>query len=444
MINTQEAFSQIALTLINHFACVYYVDVKTSQFTNLVPLKLFEDAGIPFHGNDFFSEILEHISKCIHPNDIEIVKQLLNKENMLKNLSKNDVAYQNFRTIKGKKIIHMRHTSFMSPDKEHIICCLENIEESFQQSEEQKKNLESAERMARFDQLTGVRNKNAYQEFIEELEAKISSDANFQFAVLLCDMNDLKLMNDTRGHSFGDEAIQRTSRMICEVFTHSPIFRIGGDEFVAILDGQDYLNRSELLKELKKESFANKQSRSGPVVACGMADYNPETDSDYNCVFKRADQMMYQNKKEIKTMYIKQDFRDMGKLDKKITIERKRQLDALFGALHTVSGGGYIYLNDMHYDFSRWSLQLVDDFSMKSEYMYHADKIWQERIHPEDTEAYKEAIDAVLCNIDAQIKPLTYRARKKDGTYAVLSTRGFILSDKKGNPDYFGGIIIPQ
>lgn len=74
MINTQEAFSQIALTLINHFASVYYVDAKTSQFINLVPLKLFEDAGIPFHGNDFFSEMLEHISKCIHPNDIEIVK----------------------------------------------------------------------------------------------------------------------------------------------------------------------------------------------------------------------------------------------------------------------------------------------------------------------------------------------------------------------------------
>lgn len=98
----------------------------------------------------------------------------------------------------------------------------------------------------------------------------------------------------------------------------------------------------------------------------------------------------------------------------------------------------------MRYDYSRWSLQLVDDFSMKSEYMYHADKLWQERIHPEDTEGYKDAIDAVLCNINAQIKPLTYRARKKDGTYAVLTTRGFVLSDKKGNPDYFGGIIIPQ
>ncbi len=444
MINTQEAFIQIALTLINHFASVYYVDAKTSQFINLVPLKLFEDAGIPFHGNDFFSEILEHISKCIHPNDIEIVKQLLNKENMLKNLSKNDVAYHNFRTIKGKKIIHMRHTSFMSPDKEHIICCLENVEESFQQSEEQKKNLESAERMARFDQLTGVRNKNAYQEFVEELDAKISSDANFQFAVLLCDMNDLKLMNDTRGHSFGDEAIQRTSRMICEVFTHSPIFRIGGDEFVAILDGQDFLKRKELLKNLKKESLANKLLRSGPVVACGMTDYNPETDIDYNSVFNRADHLMYDNKKEIKSMHLKQDFRNMEKIEKQITPDRKRKLDAFFEALYTISGGGYVFLNDMRYDYSRWSLQLVDDFSMKSEYMYHADKLWQERIHPEDTEDYKDAIDAVLCNINAQIKPLTYRARKKDGTYAVLTTRGFVLSDKKGNPDYFGGIIIPQ
>ena len=49
----------------------------------------------------------------------------------------------------------------------------------------------------------------------------------------------------------------------------------------------------------------------------------------------------------------------------------------MFGAMVTVSGGGYVFLNDMRYDFSRWALSLVDDFGLESEYMYHADKIWE-------------------------------------------------------------------
>ena len=232
--------------------------------------------------------------------------------------------------------------------------------------------------------------------------------------------------------------------MICEIFAHSPVFRIGGDEFVIILTDSDYDNRESLIENLKEESFLNKRSRSGPVVACGMAVYEADKNDDFAKVFERADKAMYENKKEVKSLKLKQDFKDMDLIEKEITPERKRSLDALFGALCTVSGDGYVYLNDMRYDFSRWSLPLVDDFGMKSEYMYHADKLWQELIHPEDLKAYRDAIDSVLCGTTDMIKPLAYRAKKADGTYALLTTRGFILSDSQGKADYFGGIIIPM
>lgn len=65
----------------------------------------------------------------------------------------------------------------------------------------------------------------------------------------------------------------------------------------------------------------------------------------------------------------------MKKVNTPITDERKRLLDGLFGALYTVAGEGYVYINDMKYDFSRWSLSLIDDFGMDSEYMYHAEQI---------------------------------------------------------------------
>ena len=298
--------------------------------------------------------------------------------------------------------------------------------------------------MARFDELTGVRNKNAFKEFSEFINRSLKEKKDYRFGIIMCDMNDLKIINDTRGHNVGDESIQRTSRMICDIFVHSPVFRIGGDEFVIILTGNDYNNRESLIENLKEESFLNKRTRSGPVVACGMTVYEPNTDDDFTKVFERADKAMYENKKEVKSMNLKQTFRNMDNIEKQISPERKRSLDALFGALCTVSDNGYVYLNDMRYDFSRWSLPFVDDFGMKSEYMYHADKLWQKKIHPDDLEAYRNAVDAILCGTADMLEPLTYRALKADGTYALLTTRGFILSDDKGNADYFGGIVIPM
>jgi hypothetical protein len=174
-----------------------------------------------------------------------------------------------------------------------------------------------------------------------------------------------------------------------------------------------------------------------------MSVYKAGTDKSFAKVFNRADKLMYKNKKELKSIFINRLGKDVERIDVKITDERKRLLDALFGALCTVSDGGYIYLNDMRYDFSRWSLPLVDDFGMPSEYMYQADKLWDKHVHPDDIKAYRKAVDKIFSKSDAGLMPLKYRARKADGTYVLLSTRGFVLNDKDGDPEYFGGIIVP-
>ena len=162
----------------------------------------------------------------------------------------------------------------------------------------------------------------------------------------MCDVNDLKLMNDTRGHSFGDEAIRRASRMVCNVFEHSPVFRVGGDEFVAVLKGRDYEQREELFHRIKEESLANKRSRSGPVVACGIAEYDPEKDKRIEDVYERADEQMYEVKNELKSVRLLDEFVNMEKIEASIPDERKRLLDSMFGALYTVAGEGYVFLND--------------------------------------------------------------------------------------------------
>ncbi|MBR5421966.1 MAG: diguanylate cyclase [Lachnospiraceae bacterium] len=437
-------YGQIGMAMAKHFDSVYYVDHESGQYKEFVRMQALEDIGASKQGMDFFADIKETAVKCAHPEDIRTVLQFLDKDNMLKNLSHNGSYSAVFRLLLNGRVEHVRHIEILCEDKKHIICCLENIEAEIREKTDQERDLQSAKRMARLDELTGIRNKNAFMEYARSIDDMFGSDKKVEaFGIVMCDVNDLKVINDTRGHSFGDEAIQRASRMVCDNFKRSPVFRIGGDEFVAVLVGDDYMQREQLFLKLREESLANRRSRSGPVVASGMAVFDPDTDKCFDDVYKRADELMYENKSGLKNMSKRDGFANMEKANTPIPDERKRQLDGMFGALYTVAGGGYVYINDMKYDFSRWALPLIDDFGMESEYMYHADRIWQDYIHPDDLEVYRKAVDTAICG-NAMVTPIYYRARRTDGTYVMLTTRAFILSDSNGDPEYFGGIIIQQ
>ncbi len=437
-------FTHIANSLSKHFDSLYYVEIATGLYKEFIRPKLVSDWDIPREGKDFFFMAGKNACKFVHPDDLPDALKIHDKETILKNLAKNDTYSITCRLVIGGKIVHVRHVDIMCEDREHILCCMENIDDEVREKEEQAKNLLSAERMARRDELTGIKNKNAFAEHSQVLDGKIRTGSHdFNFAVLMCDLNDLKMLNDTRGHSFGDEALQRASGMICDVFKHSPVFRIGGDEFVAILTDYDYDRREQFVKELRERSEKNGRFKSGPELAVGLAVYDPYKDNSFSDVFERADCDMYENKNLVKSRKGVEKIKSQYGDDVEIPEERKRMLDSLFGALLTVAGGGYIYLCDLRYDYSRWALSIIDDFGLKSEYMYHADKIWRDYIHPDDLELYKKAIDLVF-NGDAAVVPFVYRARKADGSYVALSTRGFIMTGSDGIPDYSGGIMFQK
>lgn len=443
MINNSEVFNQIAFSLARHYECVYYVDLDTNHYIVFTDRENGSKLGLPSEGDDFFKDCRRNAQKYIHPDDIPLMRELYNKENMKGNLANIDSERIIIRSISDGNIIHMRHVIILCNDKRHVICCLENIEKEYVEKETQKKNLKSAELMARRDELTGVKNSNAFKEYTRAIEEEIKNNTKtMKFAVVMCDINDLKNINDTRGHSYGDEAIQATSRLICETFKHSPVFRVGGDEFVSVLMGSDYRERDYLLNKLRTESESNRKSRSGPVVASGLAIFE-EDDKKFGDVLARADKCMYENKNSVKALKNIEEFKNLQRIDTPIPAERKRLLDAFFGALLTVAGGGYIYLNDMRYDFSRWSISLVDDLGFESEYLYHADNIFRKCIHPDDLYVFESAMNLLLSG-KPEVAPIRYRARRKDGTYIILHTRGFILTDSNGDPEYFGGIILPD
>ena len=160
---------------------------------------------------------------------------------------------------------------------------------------------DEAHTIAFTDPMTGVKSKHAFLLDQEEIDTAIDEEAAGEFAVAVCDVNGLKVINDTLGHKAGDEYILSASKMVCDIFQHSPVYRVGGDEFVAILRGRDYLARKELLQELHDRSVKHIGSKD-VVVSGGLANYRPGDDASFHDVFERADVRMYKEKELLKSM----------------------------------------------------------------------------------------------------------------------------------------------
>ena len=434
-------YAQIADMLASHFDVIYYVDSSNGSYISYTTNSIYGERGIRETGDDFFADATYNAESVIFPEDRDRITTLLGKDYLISALETRKQLIADYRMVIDGQIRYTRMTAIWATDKVHFVICVENRDEDVRKEKEHLQALNMANEMARRDELTGTKNKNAYHEAEQKLQEGIDAHAADSFAIVLCDINELKLINDTKGHKAGDNYIRRSCKMICTVFAHSPVFRIGGDEFVVILTGSDFTNREELFGTLKRRIGNNLNSGEGPVVAAGMAEYQSLEDRSVEDVFERADTRMYEDKERLKAQKLLQESYSLKKeAVKKIPSERRVMLDTLYGAFAVVSEGTYVYLCDMKYDYSKWSAAAVDVFGLPSEYMYGAGDIWEEHIHPEDRDAYRKGINEIFKG-NAASHDMQYRAKKTDGSYDVCTCRGVVIRDPMGEPDYFAGTI---
>ena len=175
---------------------------------------------------------------------------------------------------------------------------IDNLMKTSQELTQTRIKADQMDELAHKDALTGVGSKLAYDNQMKELTDEIRQ-GNPVFGIVMIDLNNLKYLNDTYGHEKGNLAIIKICSMVCDVFTHSPVYRIGGDEFVVILKGRDYENVQELIQQFE-QNMAQLEGRPWEKVsaAVGYALYEGEDNADE--VFRKADHMMYENKKEMK------------------------------------------------------------------------------------------------------------------------------------------------
>lgn len=165
---------------------------------------------------------------------------------------------------------------------------------------------QSLDTIAYTDSMTGLKNYAAYTHIKEQMVQQLTSDPNTHFAIAVMDVNNLKKVNDKYGHKAGDALLCCASKLLCDVFKRSPVCRIGGDEFVAILESYDYENREALynafLERMQTATFTFEDVELPLSAALGLCAYDHNRHHSFDDVFQEADSTMYENKAKIKLL----------------------------------------------------------------------------------------------------------------------------------------------
>lgn len=150
--------------------------------------------------------------------------------------------------------------------------------------------------MAYTDSLTGLNNRSAYDKRIDEIAS--SANKGEVLGVMVMDINDLKVINDTKGHKAGDLALQDFTACLLKLLPeHAELFRIGGDEFVAFIP----TIRDDQLEKLSKTITTFFRERKAIyTVAVGWDLHIPKRKEKFINIIHRADSAMYTCKANMK------------------------------------------------------------------------------------------------------------------------------------------------
>lgn len=294
----QEAvtFAHLAMSLADDYASVYYINSEDDSYVEYSAEGSDHKLKVISSGSDFFADAQVNCRRLVYEEDQELFLEIFKKEKLLEIVNSGKTFTLNYRLmIDGTpKYYNLKTAHALDFDTNHIVIGVRNVDEQVKREKEIEEALKnSAER----DPLTGVKNKEAYARAEAAVDEKIAAGKCEDFAMIVCDVNGMKHINDTEGLTAGDERLKQACATICRVFKHSPVYRTDGDEFTVILTGEDYKAREILIRQFR-EQMKFKQADGQATVSSGMAVYLPNKDKVSSAVFHRAETAMFRNKKQ--------------------------------------------------------------------------------------------------------------------------------------------------
>jgi len=292
------AFTRIS-ALGGEYLSIHIVDPETEHYHEYSANAAFKSFGLPTEGEDFFNLTRALSRSLVYRKDLKRFMHAFTRENVLSEIERTGLFVLTYRIVIQEKPVYIQLKCAMAEEAEgrRLIVGINDVDAQVKQEQEYEKRLIQAEEKAMIDALTGVKSKYAYMEAEAQLDHQIETQSQPPFAVVVLDVNDLKKVNDTSGHQAGDQYLRDACRMICQTFKHSPVFRVGGDEFAVIAQGHDYEHIDQLIRGIEEHNRENTRA-GGVAVACGMARFTDDT--SVASVFRRADMDMYANKQCLK------------------------------------------------------------------------------------------------------------------------------------------------
>ena len=296
----RRAFTRIS-ALSGDYIVIYSVDPETCHYDQYSANAQYEDLNIEKSGEDFFAVSRKNARHTVYQGDQERFTTMFTRTNVLREIHEKGLFTLKYRLVLERRPIYVRlKATIVEEDSgKRLLVGILNITEQVRQDQEYEYHIETARILANRDELTGVKNKHAYAQTERELNQQIEGREPVEFALVVFDVNGLKSVNDQHGHIAGDEYLKQACSLICKTFKHSPVFRVGGDEFVVISRGSDYQDIDTLVARIAEQNRISSAS-DGVVIACGMARYTGE----YTLaeVFAKADRLMYENKEHLKSL----------------------------------------------------------------------------------------------------------------------------------------------
>lgn len=283
------------------------------------------------------------------------------------------------------------------------------------------------------DQLTGLLNRNAMNEAVEAL-----SGAG-PLGVVFCDVTGLKRLNDSQGHRAGDLLLIRAAQLILEVFPREQVYRVGGDEFLALCPGITRQELETLTERLRQSAAASGQCdlAVGSVWSGGG--------EDVEALIERADAQMYLDKYRFYHTP-RQAAGQSGppatavpaSQDIKSFFQEYYLADELFSDTNTPY---YLFFGDIRRNLFYISENMRRDFDFEATVVEDLIPQWGERIYERDRAAFFRELEDVFQQRKA-VHDVKYRVRTVRGSYTWIHCRGSLKWSADGKEAlYFSGII---
>ena len=277
------------------YICIYTVNPDTDRYVEYGATADYSGLNVPKEGDDFYATSRVQSERVLWPEDVARFQELITKERIMEEIRKNGIFTMRYRmNIDGEpRYTGLKATLIEEQDGPQLIIGVTDIDAQVRREQEYERRLAAARSRAHLDILTGVKNKNAYENMSHNLDRQVEVGQDVHYAIALCRVDGLAEVNEEHGREAGDQLIRDACAIVCNVFKHSPVFRVAGDQFAAVAQGHDYQHADELADELKEISRRNRES-GGVVISCGLAKYDGT--ASVASVFERADRLCREEK----------------------------------------------------------------------------------------------------------------------------------------------------